>query len=75
VTVAIEAALSTSAEPQVTEGQDRRRQLPKRKLWRPASELAVDLGTANTLVLVKGEGVVLNEPSVAAVDQATGYIV
>ncbi|HEX6105031.1 MAG TPA: rod shape-determining protein [Gemmatimonadales bacterium] len=44
--------------------------MPKRKTWRPASELAVDLGTANTLVLVKGEGVVLNEPSVAAVDQA-----
>ncbi|HYC33998.1 MAG TPA: rod shape-determining protein [Gemmatimonadales bacterium] len=48
--------------------------MPKRKTWRPASELAVDLGTANTLVLVKGEGVVLNEPSVAAVDQATGNI-
>ncbi len=37
-----------------------------RRSWRPASELAIDLGTANTLVLVKGEGVVLNEPSVAA---------
>ncbi|HET8650636.1 MAG TPA: rod shape-determining protein [Gemmatimonadales bacterium] len=36
--------------------------------------MAVDLGTANTLVLVKGQGVVLNEPSVAAVDQATGVI-
>ena len=47
---------------------------PRRRLWRPASEIAVDLGTANTLVLVKGEGVVLNEPSVAAVDQATGEI-
>jgi rod shape-determining protein MreB and related proteins len=56
------------------EGAAQRRQLPRRKTWRPASELAVDLGTANTLVLVKGEGVVLNEPSVAAVDQATGNI-
>ena len=56
------------------EGAERRRALPRRKTWRPASELAVDLGTANTLVLVKGEGVVLNEPSVAAVDQATGNI-
>ncbi|MGH7497351.1 MAG: rod shape-determining protein [Gemmatimonadales bacterium] len=44
--------------------------MPKRKVWRPATEMAVDLGTANTLVLVKGEGVVLNEPSVAAVDSA-----
>jgi rod shape-determining protein MreB len=37
-----------------------------RRSWRSASELAVDLGTANTLIFVKGEGVVLNEPSVAA---------
>ncbi|MBA2627630.1 MAG: rod shape-determining protein [Gemmatimonadales bacterium] len=42
--------------------------------WLPASEIAVDLGTANTLVLVKGEGVVLNEPSVAAVDALTGVV-
>jgi rod shape-determining protein MreB and related proteins len=65
-----------SATPDVIaqEGAELRRQLPRRKTWRPASELAVDLGTANTLVLVKGEGVVLNEPSVAAVDQATGNI-
>jgi rod shape-determining protein MreB len=65
-----------SAAPEVIaqDGADRRLQLPRRKTWRPASELAVDLGTANTLVLVKGEGVVLNEPSVAAVDQATGNI-
>ena len=46
----------------------------RKRTWRPASEIAVDLGTANTLVLVKGEGVVLNEPSVAAVDQASGEI-
>jgi rod shape-determining protein MreB and related proteins len=38
----------------------------RRRSWRPAGELAVDLGTANTLVFVRGEGVVLNEPSVAA---------
>ena len=46
----------------------------KRKSWRPASDIAVDLGTANTLVLVKGEGVVIDEPSVAAVDTATGKV-
>ncbi len=46
---------------------------PVRRTWRPATHIAVDLGTANTLVLVKGEGVVLNEPSVAALD-ATGTI-
>ncbi|MEE8299838.1 MAG: rod shape-determining protein, partial [Desulfatiglandales bacterium] len=31
-----------------------------------SNDLAIDLGTANTLVYVKGKGVVLNEPSVVA---------
>ena len=74
MTVALEPTLPAATEPQIQEAHGRLLRLPKRKLWRPASELAVDLGTANTLVLVKGEGVVLNEPSVAAVDQATGNI-
>ena len=34
----------------------------------------MDLGTANTLVYVKGEGIVLNEPSGVAVDKGTGRI-
>ena len=38
----------------------------------PANEIAVDLGTANTLVYVAGEGIVLNEPSVVAVEKSTG---
>jgi rod shape-determining protein MreB len=32
-----------------------------------SSDLAIDLGTANTLVCTKGEGIILNEPSVDAV--------
>ena len=40
----------------------------------PASAIAVDLGTANTLVYVKGEGIVLNEPSVVALDRETKTI-
>jgi len=39
-----------------------------------ASEIAVDLGTANTLVYVKGRGIVLNEPSVVAIDAGTREI-
>ena len=35
-------------------------------------DMAVDLGTANTLVYVRGQGIVLNEPSVVAIDVATG---
>ena len=34
-------------------------------IW--SSDMAIDLGTANTLVYVKNRGVVLNEPSVVAV--------
>jgi rod shape-determining protein MreB len=40
----------------------------------PANDIAVDLGTANTLVYVKGEGIVLNEPSVVAVERGTQRI-
>ncbi len=32
-----------------------------------SNDLAVDLGTANTLVYVRGEGIVLNEPSIVAI--------
>ncbi|MDP6493489.1 MAG: rod shape-determining protein [Acidimicrobiales bacterium] len=35
-------------------------------------DIAVDLGTANTLIYVRGEGIVLNEPSVVAIDVMTG---
>ncbi len=38
------------------------------------NDVAIDLGTANTLVFVKGNGIVLNEPSVVAVDQSTRKI-
>lgn len=37
-------------------------------------DLAVDLGTANTLVYVRGRGVVLDEPSVVSMNAATGQI-
>jgi rod shape-determining protein MreB len=37
-------------------------------------EMAVDLGTANTLVYVRGRGIVLSEPSVVAIDQRTGEV-
>ncbi|HMC06327.1 MAG TPA: rod shape-determining protein [Solirubrobacterales bacterium] len=37
-------------------------------------DMAVDLGTANTLVYVRGRGIVLSEPSVVAVDARTGEV-
>ena len=40
------------------------------KIW--SQDMAIDLGTANTLVVLKGQGVVLNEPSVVAVVEEKG---
>lgn len=40
-----------------------------------SSDIGIDLGTANTLVYVPGKGVVLNEPSVVALNQKTGQVV
>ncbi|EDH1343874.1 rod shape-determining protein, partial [Campylobacter jejuni] len=34
-----------------------------------SSDMGIDLGTANTLVLVKDKGIVINEPSVVAVER------
>lgn len=39
-----------------------------------SSDIGIDLGTANTLVYVKGKGIAINEPSVVAVNQRTGQI-
>ncbi len=40
-----------------------------------SADLAIDLGTANTLIYMKGKGVVLNEPSIVAFDRNTKKIV
>ncbi len=40
-----------------------------------SNDLAVDLGTANTLVFVKGKGIVCNEPSVVAIQRDTGKVI
>lgn len=39
-----------------------------------SNDIGIDLGTANTLVYVRNQGIVLNEPSVVAVEQATGKV-
>ena len=39
-----------------------------------ARDLAIDLGTANTLVYMQGRGIVINEPSVIAVNRRTGEV-
>jgi rod shape-determining protein MreB and related proteins len=39
-----------------------------------SSDLAIDLGTANTLVYAKGKGVIVNEPSIVAINKLNGEI-
>jgi rod shape-determining protein MreB len=39
-----------------------------------SSDLAIDLGTANSLVFAKGKGIVVNEPSIVAINKVTGEI-
>ena len=40
-----------------------------------SNDIGIDLGTANTLVYVKGRGIVINEPSMVAVNTKTGQVV
>lgn len=40
-----------------------------------SNDIGIDLGTANTLVYLKGHGIVINEPSVVVVNQKTGQII
>lgn len=48
----------------------------KEKIYKYLSnDIGIDLGTANTLVYIKGHGIVVNEPSVVAVNQKTGRVV
>ena len=39
-----------------------------------SSDLAIDLGTANTCVYARGKGIVVNEPSIVAINKVNGRI-
>ena len=45
--------------------------LSKKFKFNWSSDMAIDLGTANTLVYVKGRGILLNEPSVVAIQDTS----
>ncbi len=49
--------------------------LPRSITERFSRDIGIDLGTANTLVYLKGKGIVITEPSVVAVNQKTGQVV
>jgi rod shape-determining protein MreB and related proteins len=40
-----------------------------------SNDVAIDLGTANTLIWMKGKGIVLNEPSIVAFDRTSKHII
>lgn len=40
-----------------------------------STDVAIDLGTANTLIYIKGKGIVLNEPSIVAYDRNSKRII
>jgi rod shape-determining protein MreB and related proteins len=40
-----------------------------------STDIGIDLGTANTLVYVRGKGIVLNEPTIVAINKKTGQLV
>jgi rod shape-determining protein MreB and related proteins len=40
-----------------------------------SNDVAIDLGTANTLIWMKGKGIVLNEPTIVAYDRSTKHII
>ena len=48
--------------------------MPVRLLGGLGGSLAVDLGTANTVVFLRGEGIVLFEPSVIAINDETNEV-
>lgn len=51
------------------------RDLSRKILNRFSNDIGIDLGTANTLVYIKGKGIVVTEPSVVAVNEKTGQVV
>lgn len=76
--------LQGSLEPQITPhdllrtpADTHHSNLPKRKSSNffsslSSNDMAIDLGTANTLIHIKGRGIVLDEPSIVTVDKETG---
>ena len=40
-----------------------------------SNDIGIDLGTANTIVFVRGKGIVLSEPSIVSIDRKTGKII
>ncbi|VVM07570.1 Rod shape-determining protein MreB [Methylacidimicrobium cyclopophantes] len=75
----LDSAASAKEAPSVPERNNQVRALPIRPSdWASfalSNDIGIDLGTANTLVYIRGKGIVLREPSVVAVHQSTKQVV
>jgi rod shape-determining protein MreB and related proteins len=60
--------------PEATPSSGEARMFLDRLMGFLSTDVAMDLGTANTLVFVQGRGIVLNEPSVVAVEKGSGRV-
>jgi rod shape-determining protein MreB and related proteins len=59
----------------LTRAQKLYKRYKERVMGALANDIGIDLGTANTLVYVKGTGIVINEPSIVAMNKKTGRVV
>src|SRR4028119_20486 len=54
--------------------KQRRRRRSRPSFFGSGGDVAIDLGTANTVIYVRGQGIVLSEPSVVAMDRDSGEV-
>src|SRR3546814_7509742 len=74
-TLSLQDALPISSQPPRHSGyrqRDRQIMFFPRYFKFPSQDMAIDLGTANTVVYLRGRGIVLNEPSVVAIETQYG---
>ncbi len=75
------AARAEGPEPPGGAAPPRRPPAPRHSPRRPHrtptlfnNDIAIDLGTANTLIYIRGKGIVLNEPSIVAINRSSGKV-
>ena len=49
--------------------------IEKEVIYLLAKDIGIDLGTANVLIYIKGQGIVLNEPSIVAIDTESKNVI
>lgn len=67
--------MTKNEKKQIKKGGNELQNLKEKFRALTSNDIGIDLGTANTLVYVPGKGVIINEPSVVAINQKTGQVV